>query len=227
MWSTVSQRETYLNCFIQFQAGDHRTIVGLEISPRLGSIWGHVGDQCKTSRSVKSTEITKALYQSIPPWLFMIFVYMGEICSSRNPEQLKHYVIYFFCRDFFPRRPESCPDPYLQSCNNLAEAARWVYGFNRYTYIDGPLNKRRSFVWISNRQNFGQNQPSWHPNFSSHPLYIVRGLLGCSLEFSRSGYACNCNRTPKIFAIWSRIENLHALSGVGYTRRVTMLKFKL
>ena len=31
----------------------------------------------------------------------MIFVYMGEICSSRNPEQLKHYVIFFFAVIFF------------------------------------------------------------------------------------------------------------------------------
>ena len=184
-------------------------------------------------RSMQDLKISKINWDhqgSIPVYTSLIIydfcIYGGNMLITQ-PWAAETLCNIFFCRDFFPRRPESCPDPYLQSCNNLAEAARWVYGFNRYTYIDGPLNKRRSFVWISNRQNFGQNQPSWHPNFSSHPLYIVRGLLGCSLEFSRSGYACNCNRTPKIFAIWSRIENLHALSGVGYTRRVTMLKFKL
>lgn len=130
-------------------------------------------------RSMQDLKISKINWDhqgSIPVYTsFIIYdfcIYGGNMFITQ-PWATETLCNIFFLPWFFSSTSRVLPWPVpsiLQ--NNLAEATRWVYGFNRYTYIDGPPNKRRSFVWTSNRQNFGQNQPPRGTQISRAIHYI-------------------------------------------------------
>ena len=144
--------------------------------------WDQFGVMSEINARLKISKINWDHQGSIPVYTSLIIydfcIYGGNMFITQ-PWATETLCNIFFLPWFFSSTSRVLPwlvPSILQ--NNLAEAARWVYGFNRYTYIDGPLNKRRSFVWTSNRQNFGQNQPPVAPKFLEPSTIYSQGSLG-------------------------------------------------